>query len=281
MSGHSSLQKVGKTSDVIICCMKRIAILISFVLPLLLMGLSLFIWSPVQAEMNEQVYYTTNTPDAQGRIIYVVQPNDTCLMIELLTGVKVAELTQMNNLDADCTLRPGMELVLSVFTPPTATPGPSPTPTEILPTPTTFKGNGIICAYLFNDINGNGNPDGAESQISGGAVSVASPGGLQSFTGTTTSGVDPICFEELAEGEYNLSMAPPEGYNATTTMNYSLQLKAGDRAIVNFGAQQSSHAAQPVTPSEGGRSPILLIVGLVLILAGAGIGVYFATMKRK
>ncbi len=248
-------------------------------IPVLLLGLLLLLTMPAQASPQQQVFYTTSTPDETGRIVYVVQPNDSCLLIELLTGVKVNQIIQINNLDEACTLREGQQLVLSYYETPTPTVGPSPTTTPVLPTPTPFNGNGEVCVYLFDDVNGNGNPEESEVQIAGGAVSVTDREGEVNLTGNTIGGLDLLCFADVPEGDYNVSVAPPEGYNPTTAMNFPLVVKAGDQSILNFGAQISSRADLP-SVQEGGKSPLMLIIGAVLILLGGGIGFYFFRMRR-
>ena len=253
-------------------------------IPFLLIGLMLALSVPAQADSEQQVFYTTNTPDETGRIVYVVQANDTCLLIELLTGVRVSQIIEINRLDEACTLQEGQQLVLAYFQTPTPTIGPSPTITPILPTATPFNGNGEVCVYLYEDINGNANPEATELQIPGGAISLTNRAGTVNLTGTTQTDeepgtTNPLCFEEVPEGDYNVSVAPPEGYNPTTAMNFPLVVKAGDLSILNFGAQRSSFA-EPPTVAEGGKSPLMLIIGAVLILIGGGIAFYFFRMKR-
>ena len=85
------------------------------IVPMLFIGLMLAFSIPAQADSQQQVFYTTNTPDETGRIIYVVQANDTCLLIELLTGVKVNQIIQINNLDDACTLQAGGLAALSKY----------------------------------------------------------------------------------------------------------------------------------------------------------------------
>lgn len=255
-----------------------------FLIPILFIGLMLSLSVPAQADSQQQIFYTTSTPDESGRIIYVVQPNDTCLLIELLTGVKVNQIIEINRLDEACTLQEGQQLVLAYFETPTPTSGPSPTITPILPTATPFNGNGEVCVYLYEDVNGNANPEASEMQIPGGAVSLTNRSGTVNLTGTTQTDpapgtTDPLCFQEVPEGDYNVSIAPPEGYNPTTAMNFPLVVKAGDLSILNFGAQLSSFA-EPPTVEEGGKSPLMLIAGALLILIGAGIAFYFFRMKR-
>jgi len=114
--------------------------------------------------------------------------------------------------------------------------------------------------------------------IGGGEISITNRTGSISLTGTTTRDNQPLCFEEIPEDEYNISVAPPEGYNPTTAMNYPLKLFAGDLSTIDFGAQLSSQA-QPVPVSEGGKSPWLAIIGGILILGGIGLGIYFRSLK--
>lgn len=247
---------------------------------LILAGLLALLAAPVTATPQQpQAFYQTPTPGADGRIIYIVKPGDSCLSISLLTGVELNDLRLLNNLDEECLLTEGKQLLLGVVTEPTVTPGPSPTPTQALPTPTPFNGSGEICVFLFEDLNGNALAEELELSIAGGAVSITDREGEVSLTGETTADPEPLCFSELAEGEYNISVAPPEGYNPTTAMNYPLTLRAGDRSILDFGAQLSSEA-QPLTPSEGGRSPVMAIVGGIMVLGGIGLAVYFWRARK-
>lgn len=253
---------------------------------LLVSGLVLAMAVPAAASPPSQVYYQTPTPDSEGRILYTVKGGDSCLSISLLTGMDINEIRRLNNLDEDCALQEGQKLLLAVFQEPTATPGPSPTPTEALPSPTPFNGNGQICILLFEDVNGNAMAEETEPGIAGGVVSVSDSEGVVSLTGKTTSDVDedglpvPVCFADLPEDEYNISVAMPEGYNSTTVMNYTLKLNAGDQSTVDFGAQLNS-ATDPAASGETRRSPLLGILGGILILGGGGLGVYFALMRRN
>jgi hypothetical protein len=233
---------------------------------------------PVQAEdFSPQVVYATPTPNADGRIIYVVKPADTCISISLLTGIQLDELRRLNNLDEACALQQGQQLLLGIAEKPAQQ--ATATPIGQLPTPTLAPGTGDICVLLFNDTNGNAIPDGSEIPLAGGAISVTDRDGKVSLTGQT-NGTDAVCFPALLEGEYNISVAVPEGYNATTLLNYPLKLNGGDKSTLDFGAQPGSQAKEP-TPGEGGKSPILGIIGGILILGGAGLGFYVARMGRR
>ena len=268
----------------------------ALVIPIFLVLCAMLFWSviPVTAERLPQ-QITSPTPDASGRIVYVVQEGgETCLSIALryLNG-DVNQLIQLNGLDADCTISAGQELLLGVYETPTPTQGPSPTATSNLPSPTPTPGTGEICVMLFEDIDGNGRKDTGEQPIAGGAISISDQEGITSLTGTTvidgdpdTNELDPLCFENLPEGDYNISVGPPEGYNATTIMNYPLTLKAGDRSILDFGAQTSSAGAlvaEQVSPEGEStrRSPLLGIMGGVMVLFGIGLGIYLRVLRRS
>ena len=247
-------------------------ILLSFVLVLAVM--------PVSAEPAAQAFYQTPTPGPDNRVVYIVQAGDTCLRVSLLTGVELGELRTLNNLDEECMLSEGQELVLAIIEQPTEAPEATATPGPALPTLPPFNGTGAICVFLFADVNGNALAETDEGPIAGGAISVSDTTGEISLTGTTDNSGEPTCFEEVPEGEYNISVAPPEGYNATSAKNYPLKLLAGDTSVLDFGAQIGS-AAIPVPVSEGGKSPVMAIIGGVLILGGIGLGVYFGLSQRK
>lgn len=260
---------------------------LSFLFGLILFsGLVLALTFPANASPPSQVYYQTPTAGADGRVIYVVKAGDSCLSIALLTGIDVAELRRINKLDEECFLAEGQKLLLGIPQEPAATPGPSPSPTTLLPSPTPFNGSGQICILLFEDVNGNALAEGGEPPIPNGVVSVSDRDAKVSLTGKTTSQLDedglpiPVCFDGLPENEYNISVALPEGYNPTTVLNYSLKLNAGDLSTIDFGAQLNSEA-QPATPGEGGRSPLLGLIGGALVLGGIGLGVYFAFFRQR
>ncbi len=231
-----------------------------------------------------QIPIYTPTPGPDGRIIYIVQPNDTLLSISLLTGISVEELRALNNLTGD-TIYPGQELLLGYAGPPeeTAVLGPSPTPTELLPTPTPKPGLGNLCILLFQDINGDAVRQEEEVSIPDGLISFGNQSGEVSMTTNTVAGSEPECFNDLPEGRYTISVAIPEGYNPTTELDIEVNLGAGEEIYVNFGAQLNSQAQNeaPQIPAQGeGRSPLLGIVGGVFLVVGVLIAVFAARMMR-
>ncbi len=260
---------------------KRLIVLILLTV-MVLFGL----WLPAGAAPSAQVQYATPTPGADGRIIYVVQPGDTCIRVALLNGLSVEQLRALNSkLDANCTLITGQELLIGLSGAAAATPtsGPSPTPAPPTFTPTPFTGTTEICVLLFDDQNGDALRQETEPAIAGGAVSVTEINGKYSASQTTSINPDPtvyqgVCFKDVPEGSYNISVAIPDGYNPTTDLAYKLDVKAGDRAFVPFGAQSTQTTiTQPQDNggNSGSSTSILLgIVGGLLLLGGVGLGWY-------
>ena len=236
----------------------------------ILISAALMLPSALQT-VQAQVMISTPTPGSDGRITYIVKENDTCISIALTMGITEQELRELNNLEGDdCLyLYPGQELLIGIKE------ADTPTPTMAVtqePTPTPFKGNGTLCIYLFNDENGNALAEEGEPPLAGGAVSVTNRLGTVNETGMTADSGEPLCFAEIPEGDYNISVAVPEGYNPTTVMNYAITLKAGEVSTINFGAQRGSGLGQIF--QEERPSPLLLVLGIFFIAAGVGLWFY-------
>lgn len=246
---------------------------------IILMLVGLLLGLSVSSVLGQAIL--TPTPDMDGNIFYIIKDNDSCMSISLTMGIDIPTLRQLNNLDEQCTLIVGTRLLLGRYETPTPTPGPSPTPTPITPTPTPYNGYGQVCVYLFEDENGDGIVGEFEVGVTGGAVSITKRNGSDNFTGLT-AGNDLLCFPEVPEGDYNISVAPPTDYNPTTNMNYALTVKAGDNSQINFGAQKSSvlEAAETEVVTVD-RSPMMLMIGGGLILAGVVIFIIFGVLKRN
>jgi murein DD-endopeptidase MepM/ murein hydrolase activator NlpD len=236
--------------------------------------------------------FATNTPLPDGRILYLVQAGDTCTRIQLLHNVSFDQLRQLNqSINADCTnLIEGQEILIGTSGPaalPSNTPGAEPTLGLPTATPTPFTGTTEICVLLFDDLNGDALRQEEETALLGGAISVTETSGEYSQTRETAIDPDPeayqgICFSDVPEGRYNIGAALPDNYNPTMSLTYTLDVQAGDRAFVDFGAQSREPPASQTgeTPSVQGTSPLLGIVGGVLLLAGILLG-WFTLRLRK
>jgi LysM repeat protein len=269
---------------------KRFFVVFLLLMPLLLFGLMI----PAQASPSAQVQFPSPTAGADGRIIYIVQAGDSCFRIEALYGITVDQLRGLNpQVDENCTLIVGNELMLGVGGPAAQSPTPGPSPTLEPPTvtPTLPAGTTEICILLYNDLNGDALRQETEFGIAGGAVSVSNTAGTFSETKTTISEIDPdllepvpTCFTDVPAGEYNISLAVPPNYNPTVELTYTFAIKAGDIAVVPFGAQsQTESGAEPASEngeSGSGPSPIFGILGGLLLLGGLGLG-WYAFQQRK
>jgi len=228
----------------------------------------------------------TPTPGADGRILYTVQANDSQWLIAAKFNIAIEELRILNGWTADEALIEGEVILLGLASQATATAGPT-SAVVATDTPQT-PGSGRICVLLFNDLNGDALRQDTEFGIPGGAASVSERTGLTSRTGNTVADVDadglPVltCFEELPPGDYTVSVAAPEGFNPTTAQSATIQLSPGDETALNFGAQaNSSSGFNILSPEEGGRSPLMGLLGFVLLLSGAGLGAYTWQMARR
>ncbi|MGE5122932.1 MAG: LysM peptidoglycan-binding domain-containing protein [Acidobacteriaceae bacterium] len=247
------------------------------------------------APQAQLTVFPTPTPGPDGKIIYIVQPNDTLWRISAITGVKIEAIRELNNLGVNDTIVPGDRLLLG-FAGPAAgvvTEGPPPTLARVTPSSTPAPGWGILCVLLYNDLNGDSMRQETEPSIPEGEISISNRLGTVSLTAQTPAGgTNPqkdtpqekgyTCFEELLEGEYLISVAAPEGYNRTTALNQTLRLQAGQTTLLAFGAQANSElqAQTALIPESPRKSPIMGILGGALLLAGAGLGIYAYLLRR-
>ena len=260
---------------------KRLFILFTLV-SLLLFGL----WLPASAAPGMQQTDPTATPGADGRILYIVKAGDNCFRVAALHSITIEQLRQLNSkLDADCTLIEGQELLIGIISVAgTPTPGASPTPGFATVTPTPLTGTTEVCILLFNDINGNAIREETEPAVAGGAVSLTENNGEYSASQDTVIPSDPtvyqgICFSNIPEGSYNITVGIPDNYNPTMELSYSLDVKAGDRAFVDFGVQSKDVVVNPAANDPkpgtgGGKTPLLGILGVLFLLGGAAVGYY-------
>lgn len=234
-------------------------------------GFSLMLPALAKPVDAAQAIYTP-TPEENGNIYYIVKAGDTCQTISLIYNVDLDTLRNYNQLElGDCdALTVGRKLLIGIVPTAMVTTGPSPTPTP-LPTEIPPQGKGIICIYLFNDINGNAIAETGETALPGGEISIAKADGSFSTTSPTNADDTAVCFNDLDEGQYTISVAIPDGYNATTDQNYTTNLKAGDTSTIDFGAQEGSGLTRP---GGSAGSVLLAVLGGLILIVGIGIGIY-------
>jgi hypothetical protein len=258
--------------------------------------LALLISPAVAAPQAQLTPFPTPTAGPDGRIIYIVQTGDSLWRIAAVAGISVDELRGLNNLGVDSVISPGQQLLLGLGGPSVDVPtqGPPPTATSELPTPTPGIGSGIICVILFEDANGDALRQEEEPSLPGGAISVNYLTGAVNITAETPSGglsdalfPDPdelgfTCFEDLGKGEYNITVAIPDGYNPTTQLSAVVILNPGEETLIDFGAQPNSETlAEAPVPVGTGPSPVLGILGGVLLLLGIGLGIFAFILTRR
>jgi hypothetical protein len=87
----------------------------------------------------------------------------------------------------------------------------------------------------------------------------------------------------VPEGKYNIGAAIPDNYNPTMSLTYTLDVRAGDRAFVDFGAQSRDATSTQPRSNQGGAgatSPMLGFLGGVLLLGGLGLGWYALRLRN-
>lgn len=256
------------------------------------MFLNLVPGSPAQAAPNPQLTsFPTPTPGSDGRILYTVQQYDTLWRIAAIAGISVVNLRDLNNLDPEDGVYPGQVLYLGLGGPAAqeATQAPSAPQDTPVPTLTPIPGNGTLCVLLFEDINGDSMRQEEEISLSGGAINISNRDNSVSITADTpdhdpfSETLDYYCEEGLQEGDYNVSVAIPEGYNPTTALNSPVELLAGDITYLTFGAQAGSVVIEENTPppESSSSTPLLGIIGLVMLLGGVGLGVYSVWFRKR
>ncbi len=256
-----------------------------------LVAITLPFQSPVLAAPNPQMTnFPTPTPGSDGRIIYVVQEGDTLWRIAAVSGLDLADLRDLNQLGLEDIVFVGQQLILGLGGPAgeqaTAAPGITEESAEPIDTP--VPGLGTLCVLLFEDINGDSMRQEEEISLPGGAINISNRDGSVSITEDTMEHdpnsvtYDYFCTEGLDEGDYNVSVAIPEGYNPTTSLNTGIQLLAGDTTFLTFGAQAGSVVIDddPSTPGTSGSTPLLGVIGAILLLGGIGLGVYSIWFRR-
>ncbi|VAW33111.1 hypothetical protein MNBD_CHLOROFLEXI01-3040 [hydrothermal vent metagenome] len=183
----------------------------------------------------------TPTPDADGIITIIVQPNDALWSIAARAGISLTTLLDLNNLTEDALIQPGDRLIVAIVEPPvtptavssptpSATrPPPSPKPTSQPPPPT------VICLVAFSDSNGNGERDAEEPLQAGVAFTLFTDEAVVANY-VTDSLAEPFCVTDLPPGAYQITRSVGREETLTNSGNRSLTLAAGDQVMLGFGS---------------------------------------------
>lgn len=134
--------------------------------------------------------------------------------------------------------------------PPTATPTTPATPTNtptVTPTHTpTPPPGGTVCVNAFADENGNGQREDTEGAMAGVTFTIARDDEVVGQG--VSSGPDPICFDELEPGAYQVAQTVPDTLEMTTGANTTLNVTEGQMVRVEFGSKVRTQ--QAMNPDE-------------------------------
>lgn len=254
----------------------------------------------------------TATPDADGFIYAIVQPNDSLWAIAARSGISLTALLDLNNLTESALIQPGDRLIVAIVAPPatatleatptTAVTRPPPTPSNTPPPPPLT----VICLVAFADENGNGEREPNEPLQAGVAFTVFTSEGV--VANYVTDGVgEPYCLTELTPGNYQITRSVGRTETLTNSGNRTVFLDSGDQVMLGFGsvvgmtpvptavdtavsptppaAIIGSEAAAPLvdlpatTADSGAARPFLIGAGIVIGLLLVGTAVFLGRKR--
>jgi LysM repeat protein len=236
----------------------------------------------------------THTPDAEGNIYVVVQPNDSLWSIAANAGISMQALLDLNDLTEASIIIPGQLLLIGQAAPPETPLSPTPTPTPWItkpPPPPTATAvpppRTAICLKAFSDVNRNGSHDPGEPFRGAVAFTVFNE---QEVIGNYVSdgSSKPFCLEGLEPGEYQITRSVSQNETLTTEGNWTIVLAQGNVVELAFGSYSAGSDAPTnraivgessieITPTPAvetnanGRFSIIFIgAGLVVLFMLAG-----------
>lgn len=126
----------------------------------------------------------------------------------------------------------------------TNTPEPTETPTNTPEPPT----GGIICVNAFADENSNGQHEEIEGSMAGVTFTIVRDGEVVGQG--ISSGPEPICFDGLEAGSYQVAQTVPAALEMTTGANAELTLSEGQTIRVEFGSRLRPQEEVSSSPSS-------------------------------
>jgi len=194
--------------------------------------------------------FSTATPDAEGIIYVIVQPDDTLTAIAFRSGISLTELLDLNNLTEETLIRPGDRLIVGIVATPTPEASPTLAATREPPTPTVTLPPGpvtAVCLVAFSDENGNGEREPGEPLQAGVAFTVFTTEVV--VANYVTDGVsEPYCLTDLAPGDYQITRSVGRGETLTNSGNRTVILAAGDQVMLGFGGFMGSTPVPTAVP---------------------------------
>jgi len=234
----------------------------------------------------------TSTPDAEGNIYIVVQPNDSLWSIAARANLTLPELLQLNEIGEDHVLQPGDLLLTGRVAPPATATSDIPTPTLPPPTPiaTSIPLRTAICMLAFEDSNRDGAFDPGEPLRGEVAFTVFNE--KKVVANYITDGIsEPYCLEGLEAGTYHVTRSMGHNETLTTQGDWAMTLTYGSELNLAFGSYQQEEgegeasldsnaqfetriAGTPVaTPTALPQSNSPTIAGIPLMMVLLAIGI--------
>ncbi|MBK8985665.1 MAG: LysM peptidoglycan-binding domain-containing protein [Chloroflexi bacterium] len=208
-------------------------------------------WAPLLAQS-----LPTPTPDADGNIYVVVQPNDSMWSIAARAGISLPTLLELNDLTENSVVRPGDRLLIGRVEPlPTVTPEPSPTATLGPPTPTRTPPPlppTSVCLTAFDDLNQDGIHDGGEPLRGAVAFTIFTEQAV--VANYITDGLsEPRCLE-LEPGSYRITRSIGRDETLSNDGDVAVLLNRGSVVQLFFGSYRGA-AMVGATAVSGTPSP--------------------------
>ncbi len=257
----------------------------------------------------------TPTPDAEGVIYMAVPPGGSMWTVASLAGITLDELLEYNNLTRNDFVQAGQLLIVGYGEPDTGeltptdtveaggsadepTPDATATPAATAtPQPPTATPGGQICVNAFGDLDANGQHETSEGFMAG-VTFTLSQGSDVLGQGVSRGGPEPVCFENIPAGAYQVAQILPASLEATTASNLSLDLAVGQQIGLEFGSRvrqeptADSAVASAATPAaaatsapsdSGGGISLSAISGLLLIVVAVAVlgGLIVLVMRQR
>ena len=148
------------------------------------------------------------------------------------------EITQ----EVTATITSTLTITPTATMPPAETPTPSPPPLSptlklfppAFPLPTPAFDRGIIFGLVWNDANGNGQPDPGEEPVSGAVVALKTTRG-RSLLNMVTGADGRFAFINVPPDAYLVVLRPTDAQTPTTDVEQTVQVQGGESIEVNFG----------------------------------------------
>ena len=198
-------------------------------------------WLAVSYAVPLQAQEPTPTPDAEGVIYIIVQPNDTLWAISARAGLTLQELLDLNGISETDFIQPGQQLIVGYGDPPTTpTVAVELTPTATFPPPTPLPPTATplqtaVCLSAFQDVNGNGRQDNDEGLQPAVAFTVYTDDAV--VGNYVTDGLsEPHCIQ-VDPGNYQITRSRAADETLTTSGNQAISLNQGDVMYLTFGGQ--------------------------------------------